>query len=183
MLAYVFWHRPFAHVDRKAYESALARFQSDLPRHQPPGLIVARSFRIGPVPWLSDMPGYEDWYLVDGSWALDPLNALAIRGSMQAPHDGVAALADESHGGLYAHVAGEPLPAAQSAVVWLTRPRGVEWQAALDPVRAKPSQVNIWRRQMALGPAWEFAVEIPADADIELPAGWRGLRVNRARVA
>ena len=183
MIAYVFWHRPFAHVDREVYESALARFQSDLPRHQPPGLIAAASFRIEPVPWLSDMPGYEDWYLVEGSWALDPLNAFAITGSTQAPHDSVAALMEEGHGGLYAHAGGEPTPAAQSTVLWLTRPRGIQWQAALDPVRAKEPQVNIWRRQMVLGPACEFAVEAPADAKIEPPAGWQGLRVRRVRVA
>ena len=182
MIAYVFWHRPFAHVDREVYESALARFQSDLPRHQPPGLIAAASFRIEPVPWLSDMPGYEDWYLVEGSWALDPLNAFAIAGSMQQPHDSVAALADESHGGLYAHAGGGPSLASQSAVHWLARPRGIQWQDALAPVRAKHPQANIWRRQMVLGPAWEFAVEAPADADIEVPAGWQGLRVNRVKV-
>ncbi len=179
----LFWHRPSAHVDRKVYEAALARFQSDLPRRNPPGFIAAGSFRIEPVPWLSDLPGYEDWYVVEGSWALDPLNALAIVGAMQAPHDNVAALMDEGHGGLYAHAGGESSPTAQSTVFWLARPRGVQWQAALDPVRAKHPQVNIWRRQMALGPALEFAVEAPANVDIDVPAGWRALRVNRVKVA
>jgi hypothetical protein len=183
MLAYVFWHRPFAHVDRKAYEAALARFLADLPRNKPPGLIAAGSFRIEPVPWLSAMAGYEDWYLLEGSWALDPLNAFAITGSTQAPHDNVAALMEEGRGGLYAHAGGEPTPAAQSAVLWLTRPRGIAWRAALDPVRVKEPQVNIWRRQMVLGPAWEFAVEARSGADIEPLTGWQGLRVNRVKVA
>ena len=109
MLAYVFWHRPFAHADRKLYEATLVRFQGDLPRSKPPGFIAAGSFRIEPVPWLSDLPGYEDWYLMEGSWAMDPLNAFAITGAMQTPHDDVAALMEEGHGGLYAHVGGEPL--------------------------------------------------------------------------
>jgi len=183
MIAYVFWHRPFAHVDREVYESALARFQSDLPRHQPPGLIAAASFRIEPVPWLSDMPGYEDWYLVEGSWALDPLNAFAIAGSMQQPHDSVAALADESHGGLYAHAGGGPSLASQSAVHWLARPRGIQWQDALAPVRAKHPQANIWRRQMVLSPAPEFGVEVPGDTAIEVPPGWQDVcRVKRTRL-
>jgi hypothetical protein len=182
MLAYVFWHRPFAHVDRRVYEAALMHFQHDLPRHHPPGFVSAASFRIGPVPWLTDMPGYEDWYLVEGSWALDPLNAFAIAGAMQVPHDSAAVLMDEGHGGLYAHAGGEPSPAVDSTVHWLMRPRGSRWQAALDPVRAKNPQVNIWRRQMVLGPASEFAVEAPADAAIDVPAGWQALRVKRVRL-
>ena len=86
------------------------------PAAKPPGFIAAGSFRIEPVPWLGDLPGYEDWYLMEGSWAMDPLNASAITGAMQAPHDDVAALMEEGHGGLYAHAGGEPLMAGQSTV-------------------------------------------------------------------
>jgi len=183
MLAYVFWHRPFAHADRQVYEAALMRFQRDLLRHNPPGFISAASFRIGPVPWLTDMPGYEDWYVVESSWALDPLNGFAIAGAMQAPHDNVAALMDEGHGGLYVHAGGEPLRAIDSTVHWLTRPRGVQWQAALAPVRANNPQVNIWRRQMVLGPGWEFAVEAAGEASIDVPAGWQALSVRRVQLS
>ena len=55
---------------------------------------------------LSDLPGYEDWYLLDGTWAMDPLNAFAISGHVQAPHDSVAAMMEQWHGGLYAHAGG-----------------------------------------------------------------------------
>jgi hypothetical protein len=41
--------------------------------------------------WLDNRPGYEDWCLLDGSWALDPLNAFA---------DSAAAQMEEGHGGL-----------------------------------------------------------------------------------
>ena len=183
MLAYVFWHRPSARVDRTLYEAALVRFHSDLPRHKSPGFIAAASFRIEPVPWLSNLPGYEDWYLMEASWAMDPFNAFAIAGAMQAPHDGVAAQMEEGHGGLYAHAGGKPSTAAQSTVLWLTRPRGIQWQAALDPVGAKHPQATIWRRQMVLGPAPEFAVEAPGDVDVDQPAGWQALRVNRVKLA
>ena len=182
MLAYIFWHRPFPHVDRKLYEDALMRFQSDLPRRKPPGFIAAGSFRIEPVPWLGDLPGYEDWCLLEGSWAMDPLNAFAVAAPMQPSHDRAAAQMQDGHGGIYAHVAGENPPAAQSTVYWLTRPRGIQWQAALDPVRARCPQANIWRRQMVLGPATEFAVEVPGGAAIEVPSGWQVRCVKRVHL-
>ena len=182
MLAYVFWHRPYAHVDPQRYQAATVRFQRDLEAAKPPGFVSAASFQIEPVAWLGDLPGYEDWYLLEGAWAIDPLNAFAITGHVQGPHDHVAALMEEGHGGLYAHAGGETVTAAQSAVQWLTRPRGVQWQPALDAVRAACPHANIWRRQMVLGPASEFAVEVPDETAIDIPSGWQSRRVKRVRL-
>ncbi len=182
MLAYIFWHRPQPQVDRRRYEDAIVRFQRDLSRQQPPGFIAARSFRIEPVPWLGGEPGYEDWCLLDGSWAMDPLNSFAVSLAMQQSHDGVAALMDQGAGGLYAHAGGEAVSAEESTVYWLTRPRGIQWQAALEPLRARCPQANVWRRQMVLGPAAEFAVETPGEIAIEAPPGWQARRVQRVRL-
>jgi hypothetical protein len=60
------------------------------------------------LPWLGNRAGYEDWCLLDGSWALDPLNAFAVAGPMMSAHDAAAAQMEEGHGGLYALVRGEP---------------------------------------------------------------------------
>ena len=87
MLAYIFWHRPYPQTEQKSYEAAIARFQHDLAGQPPPGFIAAASFWIEPVPWLDDHPGYEDWCLLDGSWALDPLNGFAVTGPRQPSHD------------------------------------------------------------------------------------------------
>lgn len=182
MLAYVFWHRPYADADRKHYEDALLRFQAQLAQEKPPGFVAAAAFRIEPVPWLNEQDGYEDWYLVQGSWALDPLNAFAVAARMQAPHDAVAAQMDQGHGGLYASAGGETPPPTQSSIYWLTRPRGIDWRAALEPVRAKCPLVNVWRRQMVFGLPGEFAVEAPGDTDIEVPSGWQARRVRRVRL-
>jgi hypothetical protein len=179
MLAYIFWHRPYAHIEREAYEGAIVRFQRDLAAQPPPGFAAASSFRIDPVPWLSNQSGYEDWYLLEASWAMDPLNAFAITGSRQGSHDHVAALADEGWGGLYALAGGEPSPAKESTVYWLTRPRGIQWQAALAPVRAQCPRATVWRRQMVLSPATEFAVEAPDHAVIDAPSGWQSRSVRR----
>jgi hypothetical protein len=127
------------------------RFQHDLATQPPPGFIAATSFRIEPVPWLDDHSGYEDWCLLDGSWAMDPLNGFAVTGPRQPAHDAVAALMEQGQGGLYAHAGGEALQMPQSTIYWMTRPRGIAWQAALDPLRAKYPKINIWRRQMVLG--------------------------------
>jgi hypothetical protein len=183
MLAYIFWHRPYSHVDRDAYESALMRFQADLADAPPPGMIGAASYRIEPVPWLSDLPGYEDWYLLEASWAMDPLNAFALAGRTQSSHGAVAAQADQGHGGLYAHAGGEVLPSATSTIYWLNRPRGIDWQAALAPVRASCPAAVVWRRQMVLAPATEFAVELPGELVIAPPSGWQQVcRIKRVRL-
>jgi hypothetical protein len=38
---------------------------------------------------------------------------------------------------------------------------------AIDPLRAQYPQANIWRRQMVLGPAAEFGVEMPGNEEPE----------------
>lgn len=182
MLAYIFWHRPFAQVDRQAYENAIVRFQGDLAAQPPPGFIAAASFRIEPVPWLDGKPGYEDWCLLEGSWAMDPLNSYAVTGSRQPSHDSAAALMEDGHGGIYAHVGGETPPPQESTAYWLTRPRGIDWRAALAPVRTKCPQANVWRRQMVLGRPAEFAVTVPGDMAIEVPSGWMARSVKRTRL-
>jgi hypothetical protein len=58
------------------------------------------------LPWLGNRPEYEDWCLLDGSWALDPLNAFAGAGPVMSAHDAAAAQMEEGHGGLYALVWG-----------------------------------------------------------------------------
>lgn len=182
MLAYVFWHRPFGNADRGRYEESILRFQAALAGAKPPGFIAAASFRIEAVPWLNDRPGYEDWCVLQGSWAMDPLNAFAVAGAVQAPHDHVAAQMEQGQGGIYAHAGGETPPPAHSTVYWLTRPRGIDWRAVLAPVRARYPAANVWRRQMVLGPAPEFAISVPGDTEIAVPAGWQARRVRRVRL-
>jgi hypothetical protein len=182
MLAYIFWHRPHPQVDRAAYEAAIARFQQALSQHPSPGLISAASYRIEAAPWLGDQGGYEDWCLLQGSWAMDPLNAYAVTDERQPSHDKLAAQMGVGHGGLYAHVWGEPCTAKESTIVWLTRPRGIQWKPALEPVRASVPSATVWRRQMVLGPALEFAVEVPGNAQIPVPAGWEARSIRRVRL-
>jgi hypothetical protein len=89
---------------------------------------------------------------------------------------------EQGHGGLYAHAGGESMPAPRSTIHWLTRPRGIQWQPAIEAVRGSCPQAKAWRRQMVLGPAAEFAVETPAETEIDVPAGWQRRRVTRMRL-
>ena len=181
MLAYIFWHRPYATTTVKQYEEALLRFQHHLGQQCPPGFGGSASFRVAALPWLGNRPGYEDWCLLDGSWALDPLNAFAVAGPVLSAHDAAAAQMEEGHGGLYALVWGEPLLPERSTAVWLTRPRGIQWQPVLDTLRQHP-QTTLWRRQMVLGPGKEFALIVPPNTNVAAPPDWSALAIERVRV-
>jgi hypothetical protein len=156
--------------------------QESLRRNPSPGFIDAWSWSVEAVPWLDHQPGYEDWCLLEGSWAMDPLNAYAVTGETQPKHDVVASQMAAGAGGLYARVWGEPCSASRSTVAWLTRPRGIDWRSALDAIRASFANGTCWKRQMVLGPATEFAVEVPGEMRIAVPDGWQARYVTRNRV-
>ena len=182
MLTYLFWHRPYATTTVKQYEEALLRFQQYLGQQQPPGFGGSASFRVAALPWLDNRPGYEDWCLLGGSWALDPLNAFAVAGPVTSAHDAAAAQMEDGHGGLYALVWGEPMLPERSTAVWLTRPRGIQWRPVLDGLREQHPQATLWRRQMVLGPGKEFVLIVPPGINVAAPAGWSALAIERVRV-
>ncbi|MGH7073720.1 MAG: hypothetical protein ACREFD_05885 [Stellaceae bacterium] len=182
MLAYIFWHRPHASSDAGRYEDALLRFHRGLSEQPPPGFGGAASYRIPGVPWLADRAGYEDWCYVDGSWALDPLNGFAVAGHAKGPHDEAAAEMEVGYGGLYGRMWGTPDLPNRHHVTWLTRPRGIDWRAELEPVRGRFPDAVCWRRQMVFGPAPEFAVVIPSGQEAIAPPGWQARYVIGERL-
>lgn len=184
MLAYIFWHRPYPDVEREAYEAALTGFHARLAEASCPGLRGSAAYRIAPAPWLGQQPGYEDWNLVDASWALDPLNRVAVSGSMEPVHAAVASLMDFGCGGLYSHLFGDIGRIPHSRVVWLTRPRGIRYQEPLEALAATvQGPLCCWRRQMVLGPAPEFALVGDAGFEPALPTGWSAINVERVLLA
>jgi hypothetical protein len=192
MLAYLFWHRPYPSADIPGYEESLLNFQRRLSEQPPPGFHAAGSYRIPAVPWLGGRAGYEDWCYLDGSWALDPLNGFAVAGAAKAPHDAAAAQMEIGYGGLWSLMWGTPDLAERRTVTWLTRPRGIVWRAALEPVRTQFPNATCWRRQMVLGPAPEFAVVVPSGQQVMAPQvmapqvmapnGWTALHVSGERL-
>src|SRR5262245_3192340 len=111
MHAYVFWHWPRAGAAGPAYDDALVHFHEALAGAGATWFHGSALFRTGSLPWLPGAtPAYEDWYLLDGSAALDALNDLAVSGARQQPHDRAAAAAEGGSGGLYRLRAGLPDP-------------------------------------------------------------------------
>ena len=155
MLAYVFWHWPNSRSgDKEAYEHAQRRFHASLAALRPEGFVSSWSYELSGAPWLSNTPQYEDWYLLEGSAALDTLNTAAVSPPIRAEHDAAASGAG-GVGGLYALRSGEATPAAGRAT-WFAKPIGESYQHLYERL---PADAAVWRRQMVLGPAPEFLLE------------------------
>jgi hypothetical protein len=180
MRAYIFWHRPYADTDRRAYEAALRAFHRDLAADPPPGFDSSATYRITAVPWLDQRPGYEDWYLVESSAALDPLNKAAVKPARWDVHAAISSLTETGHGGLYAVLHGRHRAAAGTRVAWLKRPRGIRYESPLGAILDRATGVvSCWRKQMVLGPAPEFAVVGDPTLDLQVPDNWESLVVER----
>jgi hypothetical protein len=179
MLAYIFWHVPLSGISPSDYEAALLAFQRDLTKTPPSGFASCATYRISEVPWLDGRSGYEDWYFIDSSAALDALNEAAVAPPRRDIHAAIASKTDSGRGGLYHHVFGE----AQSVggrVVWLTRPRGIDYEPVLRNIAdGSAGTLSCWKRQMALGPADEFAVVGTSNLTFVMPPGWRGRTAER----
>jgi len=187
MLAYIFWHAPFAGADPRAYDAALLAFQADLAAAPPPGLTSCTTYRIAAVPWLGDRPGYEDWYVVSSFAALEALNDAAINARRAPIHAAVASKMETGHGGLYRHFLGEFFGEAQAGsgrIAWVRRPRGIEYQQPLQEiVTSATGFASCWRRQMVLGPAEEFAIVGSSQLELSVPPGWAVRIVERTALA
>jgi len=179
MLAYVFWHWPQSSVDPDTYTEHLAEFHQTLAAHNPVGFRQSVVFRIRGANWLkTNDEAYEEWYLLDDSAAMDPLNEAAVTGVCEQPHNKVARQAADGTGGLYRLRQGEEDLTQARFAVWLSKPDGVSYKdfyAALEPLTSKQN-VALWGRQMTLGPTTEFCIHSPDS--IQLPPGYSGLAIG-----
>ena len=183
MLAYIFWHVPLSGIGPSDYEAALLAFQRDLAKTPPSGFASCATYRISEVPWLDGRSGYEDWYFIDTSASLDALNEAAVAPPRHAIHAAIASKMDLGRGGLYRHVFGEE-QSFGARVVWLTRPRGIDYEPVLRAIAdGSAGFLSCWRRQMVLGPADEFAVVGTSGLAFAIPQGWRGRTVERRILA
>jgi hypothetical protein len=183
MLAYVFWHAVADGIATDEYEKTLLYFGRALASAKIPGLLGNASYAINQTPWLGE-PGYEDWAWLESSASLDTLNERAVAGAMEQPHSAVAQMTKHGgFGGLYCLVAGNHKIPVDSKVMWLSRPRGINWREITPTImQSANSEVAVWRRQMVLGPAAEFAVIGPSDLSLAVPQGWKCLQVDRRRL-
>lgn len=178
MLAYVFWHWPRAGIAATAYEQAQRGFHAALGAAPPPAFLRSCSFAVRGAPWAANgAEAYEDWYLVEGSAALDPLNDAAITASRQAPHDAAAALAAGGTAGLYSLRLGAP-GAPPGTATWFAKPAGMSYAdlfGTFEPV-VREQKGALWCRHMTLGPAPEFCLH--TSRPTRLPAGFAPLALE-----
>jgi hypothetical protein len=182
MLAYIFWHAPGPAVDRAVYEADLAGFHELLGRQPLEGFHGSLALRIEGAPWVPARPAYEDWYLVEGSAVLDPLNELAVSTAMKAAHDRPAQAARFGAGGLYRLLSG-PADRPAAWATWLRKPTDTAYAdlyQELTPWTSGPD-VSLWRRQMVLGPSPEFC--ILGSEPARVPAKMQPVQVRRGQIA
>ena len=171
MLAYVFWHWRRADVSAAPYETLQRRFHAALAAAPPPGFLRSRSLAIMGAPWAADGgEAYEDWYLVEGSAGLDPLNVAAVSASRQAPHDAAAAAAGGGTAGLYLLRSGSAGEIPGTAT-WFAKPAGLSYGdlfAMLEPM-VRTESAALWGRQMVLGPTPEFCLHTARPVALPAP--------------
>jgi hypothetical protein len=159
LLAYVYFHRAGSEVETLPYEAALRRFHASLASEPPTGFISSTTYRIG--------NGYADWYLVNNSAALDPLNEAAVDRARSAPHDAVARMSAEGAGKLMTLRSGNAR-VEPGFEIRFSKPGGLGYSELYK--RLKPwtglAEVSLWRRMMVLGPAPEFCLVTPSELDL-----------------
>lgn len=184
MYAYVFWHAAPANIASGEYQKTLLHFGRALATLKIPGLLNNASYSIGEIPWLGE-PGYEDWAWLQSLSVLEPLNERAVVGPMEKPHRAIAQLT--RHGGfgaLFSLVAGTHEVPGDSKVIWVSRPRGLQWREVMPAIiKSANADVAVWRRLMVLGPSPEFAIIGPPALTLTLPPGWTAFEIERRRLS
>jgi hypothetical protein len=161
MLAYVFWHWRNDRVSREEYETDLRRFHQTLASNRSAGFNGSTVFSIEGAEWL-DAPGtaYEEWYLLDDSAAMDPLNHAAVHDACEEPHNRVARNAAGGTGGLYRLRIGTENLAQAKFATWLSKPEKLSYGDFYEALKSSATQQGfaLWGRQMTLGPTAEFCI-------------------------
>jgi hypothetical protein len=168
MLAYVFWHWRREGADAHAYEAAQRTFHDALAAEPSAGLVGSFSHGMRGAPWANaGGDAYEDWYLVNGSAALDPLNVVAVSAARQAPHDAAAAHAAGGTAGLYRLRLGE-LGSGPTIAYWFEKPAGMPYPDFLARMEGAvlAAKGALFIRQMVLGPTRECVLLAPQPATL-----------------
>jgi hypothetical protein len=172
VIAYVFCHQPRPETHREDYERALVVFYQALSRARPAGLQRVSVLRAPHLPWLpADDPTFEEWYVLDDSAALDPLNDAAVSGDRLQPHNRVAAMSAAGVAGLYSLRLGDRPTSPPLAAQWFSKPDGMPYPQFFESLRPfiEPGFV-LWSRRMVLGPTPEFCLHGPRLSQLPYPS-------------
>ena len=150
----------------------MMKFQNALSKSALAGFRGSVVSRIDNATWLPlGSESYEEWYLVDGSDILDPLNEVAVSNSRKEPHDDAAHMATDMRAGLYKLRLGEESSVDGRCITWLSKPKGTDYEQFYDQISKvmTNSESSLWRRQMVLGPTSEFCVITKDELSINTP--------------
>lgn len=91
MLAYTVWHHAVDESKHEAYQQSLLRFHRMLAEQKPRGYHSSALLALPGVPWMGENRTiFMDWYFVENSASLDPLNDSVLSGIRKESHDVVA---------------------------------------------------------------------------------------------
>ncbi|MFL5496090.1 MAG: hypothetical protein ACJ8DC_17025 [Gemmatimonadales bacterium] len=169
-LAYVFWHWRRAEVSEASYVELQRRFHAALAAAPPIGFLGSHSAAVRGVSWAAaGADAYEDWYLVEGTAALDPLNQAAVTASRQAAHDAAASAAHGGTAGLYRLRRGRL--AVHRTAAWFAKPEGMSYDELYVALESPVLRTGgaLWGRQMVLGPTPEFCLHTPEPVPLPAP--------------
>lgn len=171
VLSYVFWHAAKKGVDERLYRETLIEFHRTFQNNPPAGFLSSHVFTVPSVPWLpGHTPVYEDWYLLDGSAALDNINEAAVLYPRQTAHDGVARLAAAGTAGLYRLRAGTTNDLVVQRALWFAKPDSENYETFFRRfLKIQPVAFALWGRQMTLGPTPEFCLQLDSTEEGNWP--------------
>lgn len=168
MLAYVFWHWRKPSLSASEYEARQRAFHDALLAAPPAGFVHSYSHALTGAAWANGGgDAYEDWYVLDGSAALDALNQGAISASRRTSHDLAAAASAGGTAGLYSLRLGAA-PEGPSAARWFAKPDGMRYETLLELCSPLCAQgAALFMRHMVLGPSPEFCLQ--SEEPVALP--------------
>lgn len=138
----------------------------------------SQAWRVTGATWLPDGNGYEDWYLLDDTCALETIQKAAVSGNLQHQHDLIAAFAAGGTAGLY-RPALVPDGWTDGAISqWFGKPPGVTYAQLYQQLPIKPA--GLWQRMMVLGPTPEFCAL--QDGSDSLPQIENAIVVHRSPI-
>ena len=161
MLAYTVWHHALDEAKQNAYQESLVQFHQTLAENKPQGYLSSVLLSMPGVPWMGEMRTiYMDWYFVENSSSLDPLNDCVLSGIRQEKHDAVAAATSGGVTALYQPKSDRTAISNAQFISWLSKPKGMKYPEFFEKLHFidEDDHASIWMRYMALGPGPEFCV-------------------------
>lgn len=161
MLAYTVWHHASDESKLEHYQNSLIQFHQTMAEEKPQGYISSKLFTMPSVPWMGETQTiFMDWYLIEDSASLDPLNDSVLAGTRKTSHDAVA---DNTSGGvtaLYQPKLGNDQISNVNFITWVSKPKGMKYPNFFQELNfiLHDKDASCWMRYMALGPGPEFCV-------------------------